>query len=50
MKDILINLDMIKDKFTKEELDEILNPHNYIGKAVEQVENLTKILKNKYNI
>jgi len=50
MKNILINHDMIKDKFTKEELDEILNPHNYIGKAVEQVENLTKILKNKYNI
>jgi exosortase/archaeosortase family protein len=24
--------------------------HNYIGKAVEQVENLTKILKNKYKM
>ena len=50
MKDILIKHDRIKNKFTKEELDEILNPHNYIGKAVEQVENLTKILKNKYKI
>jgi adenylosuccinate lyase len=50
MKDILIKHDKIKDKFTKEELDEILNPHNYIGKAVEQVENLTKILKNKYKM
>ncbi|MFX1442131.1 MAG: adenylosuccinate lyase [Promethearchaeota archaeon] len=50
MKDILVNHDKIKGKFTKEELDEILNPHSYIGKAVEQVENLTKILKNKYKI
>jgi adenylosuccinate lyase len=50
MKDILIKHEKIKDKFTKEELDEILNPHNYIGKAIEQVENLTNILKNKYKI
>lgn len=50
MKDILVNHDKIKDKFTIKELDEILNPHNYIGKAIEQVENLTKILKNKYKI
>ncbi|MFX1337211.1 MAG: adenylosuccinate lyase [Promethearchaeota archaeon] len=50
MKDILVNHDKIKGNFTKEELDEILNPHSYIGKAVEQVENLTKILKNKYKI
>ena len=50
MKDILIKHERIKDKFTKEELDEILNPHNYIGKAIEQVENLTKMLKNKYKI
>ncbi len=50
MKDILIKHDKIKDKFTKKELDDVFNPHNYIGKAVEQVENLTKILKNKYKI
>jgi len=50
IKDILAKHNKIKGKFTKEELNEILNPHNYIGKAVEQVENLTKILKNKYKI
>ncbi len=37
-------------KFTKEELDEILDPHKYIGKAVEQTESLIKVLKSKYKI
>ncbi len=50
MKDILIEHEQIKDKFSKEELDEILDPHNYIGKAIEQVENLAEELKKKYNI
>ncbi|MBD3255892.1 MAG: adenylosuccinate lyase, partial [Candidatus Lokiarchaeota archaeon] len=48
MKDILIENKEIKNKFTKEELDEILDPHKYIGKAIEQVENLIKVLKKKY--
>ena len=38
----------VKDKFTKKELDEIMDPHQYIGKAIEQVDNLNKILKEKY--
>ncbi|MHA1148119.1 MAG: adenylosuccinate lyase [Promethearchaeota archaeon] len=50
MKEILITNEKVKDKFTKEELDEILDPNNYIGKAIEQVENLTKILKQKYSL
>jgi adenylosuccinate lyase len=49
MKDILVDHSKIKGKFTKEELDEILNPHNYIGTAIEQTENLLSVLKNKYN-
>ncbi|MFX1420090.1 MAG: adenylosuccinate lyase [Promethearchaeota archaeon] len=49
MSDILINHNLIKQKFSKEELEEIFNPHNYIGKAVEQVENLVKFLTIKYN-
>ncbi|UCC21122.1 MAG: adenylosuccinate lyase, partial [Promethearchaeota archaeon] len=49
MSDILIEHELINNKFSKKELKEIFNPHNYIGKAVEQVENLTKILTNKYN-
>ena len=48
MKDILIENEKIKKLFSKEELDEILDPHKYIGKAVEQVNNLIKYLKSKY--
>lgn len=48
MKDILIEDNKIKNLFSKEELDEILDPHKYIGKAIEQIENLIKFLKNKY--
>ena len=50
MKEILIENEDIKDKFSKEELDELLDPHKYIGLAVKQVENLSKILKNKYKV
>lgn len=49
MKDILILNNKISDKFTEKELDEILDPRNYIGKAIEQVDKLLKFLKNKYN-
>ncbi|KKL82835.1 hypothetical protein LCGC14_1980780, partial [marine sediment metagenome] len=49
MKDILKESDRIKGKFTREELEEIFNPHNYIGKSIEQTENLVKILKKKYD-
>ena len=49
MKEILINNKKISSKFSEKELDEILDPHNYLGKAIEQVEKLLKYLKNKYN-
>jgi len=50
MKDILFANNKIKKNFTKEELEEIFNPHNYIGKAVEQVENLVEFLNEKYKL
>jgi adenylosuccinate lyase len=50
MKDILINNERIKGKFSKEELDDLLDPHRYIGKAIEQVENLANVLKKKYDL
>ena len=50
MKDILMNHEKIKGKFSKEELDDLLDPHKYIGEAVEQVDNLAKIIKKKYNL
>ncbi len=49
MKEILINNNKISTNFSENELDEILDPHNYIGKAIEQVDKLLKFLKNKYN-
>ncbi|TFG20831.1 MAG: adenylosuccinate lyase [Promethearchaeota archaeon] len=39
---------VISSHFSSQEIDELLNPRNYIGSAVEQVENLVKILKTKY--
>ncbi|MFX1500888.1 MAG: adenylosuccinate lyase [Promethearchaeota archaeon] len=50
LKDILIKNNQIKEKFTKAELDDIFDPYQYIGQAVEQVENLVKFLKSKYKI
>jgi len=50
IKDILIKQEKIKDKFSKEELEDLLDPHRYIGEAIEQVDNLAKILKKKYNL
>ncbi|NVM35367.1 MAG: adenylosuccinate lyase [Candidatus Lokiarchaeota archaeon] len=50
MKDILFENNQIKERFTKKELEEIFDPHKYIGQAVEQVENLVEFLKNKYKI
>jgi adenylosuccinate lyase len=49
MKDILFENNQIKNLFSKEELTKLFDPHEYIGKAVELVENLVKFLKNKYN-
>jgi adenylosuccinate lyase len=50
LKDVLIENEKIKNKFSKEDLDEILNPHKYIGKAIEQIDNLLKVLKVKYKL
>lgn len=49
MRDILFEHNEIKNLFSKEELTKLFDPHEYIGKAVDQVENLVKFLKNKYN-
>ncbi len=38
----------INSKFTAQEIDDLLNPKNYIGKAVEQVESLVSTMKSKY--
>jgi adenylosuccinate lyase len=48
LNEILMEHPKIKEVFTKTEIDRLLNPHNYLGKAVEQTENLLKFLKNKY--
>lgn len=48
LKEILIENPKIEGVFTKTEIDDLLNPHNYLGKAVEQTENILKYLKNKY--
>ncbi len=50
LKEILTESEKIKDKFSKEELDELFDPHAYIGKATEQTENLVKKLRTKYNL
>ena len=50
MKDILIEQEKIKDKFSREELDELFDPHKYIGEAIKQVDNLAKTLKKKYDL
>ena len=48
MKEIMMKNNLIKEKFKESELDEMLDPRNYIGKAVEQVDALVKKLKAKY--
>jgi len=50
IKDLLSENTMILEKFSKEELENLLDPHKYIGLAVRQVENLVKILKKKYKV
>ncbi|MFX1498412.1 MAG: adenylosuccinate lyase [Promethearchaeota archaeon] len=50
INDILLENDIIKSKFSQEELNELLDPHKYIGKAIEQVLNLKNYLKKKFNL
>ncbi|MFW9880449.1 MAG: adenylosuccinate lyase [Candidatus Thorarchaeota archaeon] len=49
MKDILYENAIVANLFSKEELNDLFDVHKYIGKAIDQVENLIKFLKNKYN-
>ncbi|MFX0041554.1 MAG: adenylosuccinate lyase [Candidatus Hodarchaeota archaeon] len=49
IKDILFENQVISKRFSKEELDDLLDPHKYIGTAIEQTENLLRILNKKYN-
>jgi adenylosuccinate lyase len=48
LRDILLENPKVEEVFTKTEIESLLNPHNYLGKAVEQTENILKFLKNKY--
>jgi adenylosuccinate lyase len=48
MKDILYENSKINNLFSKEELNEIFDPHKYIGKSIDQVGNLIKFIKSKY--
>ena len=50
LKEILIANPKIEEVFTKKEIDHLLNPHKYLGKAVEQTENILQFLKNKYKL
>jgi adenylosuccinate lyase len=47
LKEILLKNEIIKKKFTEKELDWYLNPKNYLGTAVQQVENVVKTLRGK---
>jgi adenylosuccinate lyase len=44
-KEILLQNEIIKKNFTEKEINWYLDPKNYLGTAVEQVENVIKILK-----
>jgi len=50
LKEILMEYPKIIEVFTKSEIDNLLNPYSYLGKAVEQTEHLIKVLKNKYHL
>jgi len=50
INEILSNNPKIQAILSKSEIDELLDPHNYIGKALEQTENLLNVLNNKYTL
>ena len=50
IKEILYKNPKIKEVLSKNEIDNLLDPHNYIGKALEQTDNLLNVLKNKYEL
>lgn len=45
MKDVLLKETMITKHLTPDEIGHLINPNNYIGTAVEQVENVVKKLR-----
>lgn len=45
LKEVLLKNKVIKKKFTEKELDWYLDPKNYLGTAIEQVENVIKKLR-----
>jgi adenylosuccinate lyase len=46
----ILGLDpLIKSKFSSQELDDLLDPHKYIGEAINLVNNLINYIKKKYN-
>jgi adenylosuccinate lyase len=47
LKEVLLKNGIIKKKFTEKELDWYLDPKNYLGTAVQQVENAVKTLRGK---
>jgi len=48
IKDILIQNKLIMSKFNIAELEDLLDPHKYIGMAITLVENLIEYIKKKY--
>jgi adenylosuccinate lyase len=46
-KEVLLHNEVIKKNFTEKEIDLYLDPKNYLGTAVEQVENVIKTLRVK---
>jgi adenylosuccinate lyase len=48
MKEILLRNSLITEKFSEDELDQLLMPENYLGTAQQQVEQLINYLKEKY--
>ena len=49
IREILGQVPSIKSKFSSQELDDLLDPHKYIGEAINLVNNLIKYIKKKYN-
>ena len=48
IREVFNSQPVINSNFSEKEIDELLNPKNYIGKAIEQVEILAKKLQSKY--
>jgi len=49
LKDVLAQNESVNSIFSLEELEDLLNPHNYIGEAVNLVNKLIRYIKKKYN-